>query len=116
MKDCNTHNYTDAAVDLLNAAINLALAGEIGFSDVDPVNPNATLGAVTDVATPANTSASTGFESILMHGTANNNPDAGEGTSFDTGLVYGDFYLVEAGNRLLEMFGGWHDGARVPSR
>lgn len=98
-----THNYTDAAIQLLDNAIKLSLAGEIFFEDIDPRNPSATLGAVTDVATPANTSASDGFESLLLHGTANKNPDAGDGTSYDTGLVYGDYYLVEAGNRLLEM-------------
>lgn len=38
-----------------------------------------------------------------MHGTANNNPDAVDGRSLDTGLVYGDFYLIDAENRLLEM-------------
>lgn len=102
-KDCNAHNYTDAAIHLLSSATKLALAGEISFSDIDPSNPNATLGAVTDINTPANTSVSRGFESILMHATANNNPDAGDGRSFDHGLVYGDFYLIEAGNRLLEI-------------
>lgn len=102
MEHCDVVNYTRAAVRLLDAAINLALAGEIAFKDVDATNPNATLGAITDIKTPANTSVSQGFESILMHGTANNNPNAGEGTSFDSGLVYGDFYFIEAGNRLLE--------------
>jgi hypothetical protein len=48
---------------------------------------NEALGAVTQIFTPANTSASRGFESILMHGTANSNPHAGDGTSYDTGLV-----------------------------
>lgn len=105
LKGCDPHNYTTAATNLLSAAVDLALADEITFSFIDRNHPNATLGAVTDVATPANTSISKGFESILMHGTANNNPNAGEGRSWDTGLVYGDFYLIEAGNRLLEM--GW---------
>ena len=90
---------------LLLSAVDLALAGEITFDDIDISHPNRTLGAVTGIATPANTSVSKGFESILMHGTANNNPHAGDGTSYDTGLVYGDFYLLEAGNRLLEMQG-----------
>ena len=101
--DLIRHNYTDAAIKLLYSAVHLALAGEIKFADIDPNNPNATLGAVTDIATPTNTTVSKGFESILMHGTANNNPHAGDGTSYDTGLVYGDYYLLEAGNRLLEM-------------
>lgn len=103
LKDCDNHNYTDSAVELLTAAVKLALAGEISFGSIDSSNPNATLGATTDIATPANTSVSQGFESILMHGTANNNLNAGDGKSFDTGLVYGDFYLIEAGNRLLEL-------------
>ena len=103
IRDCDNHNYTDAAIRLLTSAVNLALASEITFDDIDENNPNSTLGAVTEISTPANTSVSKGFESILMHGTANNNPNAGDGTSYDTGLVYGDYYLLEAGNRLLEM-------------
>lgn len=90
------YDYGAEAVSLLNASVKLALAGEISFSDLG------TLGAETYIDTPANTPASRGFESILLHGTSNNNPDAGDGTNFDTGLVYGDFYLVEAANRLLE--------------
>lgn len=95
-------NYHDAAVELLKNTLALTLAGEISYSSIDASNPNSTLGAVTDVATTANTTVSKGFQSILMHATANKNPHAGDGTSYDTGLVYGDFYLIEAGNRLLE--------------
>jgi hypothetical protein len=101
--NCNSHNYTDAAVRLLTSAVDLALAGEISFRDFDASTANETLGAKTQISTPANTAVSRGFEAILMHGTANNNPHAGDGTSYDTGLVYGDYYLLEAGNRLLEM-------------
>ncbi|KAK5167032.1 uncharacterized protein LTR77_007761 [Saxophila tyrrhenica] len=96
-------NYTDAATRLLRSATELALAGEIGFEDIDQAKPGASLGAVTEIDTPANTTVSSGFESILMHGTANNNPNAGDGRSYDTGLVYGDYYLIEASNRLLEI-------------
>lgn len=95
-------DYRGAAIVLIKNTMSLALAGEISYSSIDASNPNATLGAVTDISAPARTSASKGFESILMHATANNNPNAGDGTSFDTGLVYGDFYLIEAGNRLLK--------------
>ena len=102
-KDCDHHNYTEAAIRLLDSAVDLALAGEISFSDFDASTANETLGATTQISTPADTSVSAGFESILMHGTANNNPHAGDGTSYDTGLVYGDYYLLEAGNRLLEI-------------
>ena len=102
-RHCDKQNYTDAAIQLLDSAVDLALAGEIAFSDFNRGNVNHTLGAETSTATPANTTVSKGFESILMHGTANNNPHAGDGTSYDTGLVYGDYYLLEAGNRLLGM-------------
>jgi hypothetical protein len=89
-------DYKAAAMKLLKASIDLAFAGKISFSDP------AKLGAETYIDTPADTAESEGFESIMLHATSNNNPNAGAGTNFDTGLSYGDFYLVEAGNRLLE--------------
>jgi hypothetical protein len=94
----NQQKYIKAAKRLLEASVKLALAGEITFAE------NAPLGAETRIDTPANTSASKGFESILMHATSNNNP-AADPKNFDSGLSYGDFYLVEAVNRLLE-YGG----------
>lgn len=87
--------YIKAAKCLLEASVKLALAGEISFIENSP------LGAETYIDTPANTDVSKGFESILMHATSNNSPDA-DPKNFDSGLSYGDFYLVEAGNRLLE--------------
>lgn len=87
--------YRKAAERLLEASIKLAIAGEITFDKSAP------LGAETNIDTPANTDVSRGFESILMHATSNNNPEA-DPKNFDSGLSYGDFYLVEAGNRLLE--------------
>lgn len=92
-------NYTAAATDLLSASIKLALAGEISFADCAP------LGAETFIDTPANTNVSRGFEGLLMHATSNNNPNA-DPRNFDSGLSYGDFYFVEAGDRLLEERGG----------
>lgn len=91
----NPQKYFKAAENLLEASVNLALAGEISFAESAP------LGAETYIDTPANTDTSKGFESILMHATSNNNPRA-DPKNFDSGLSYGDFYLVEAGNRLLE--------------
>ena len=91
----NHRKYLKAAESLLEASIKLALAGEISFAESTP------LGAETYIDTPANTGVSKGFESILMHATSNNNPGA-DPKNFDSGLSYGDFYLVEAGNRLLE--------------
>lgn len=87
--------YRKSAERLLEASVKLALASEISFAESTP------LGAETDIDTPANTDISRGFESILMHATSNNNPEA-DPKNFDSGLSYGDFYLVEAGNRLLE--------------
>jgi hypothetical protein len=91
----SNQKYLKAAERLLEASVQLALAGEISFAESAP------LGAETDIDTPANTAVSKGFESILMHATSNNNPKA-DPKNFDSGLSYGDFYLVEAGNRLLE--------------
>lgn len=90
-----SQKYLNAAENLLEASVKLALAGEISFAE------NAPLGAETYIDTPANTDISKGFESILLHATSNNNPGA-DPKNFDSGLSYGDFYLVEAGNRLLE--------------
>ncbi|TQN64824.1 Unsaturated chondroitin disaccharide hydrolase [Colletotrichum shisoi] len=42
------------------------------------------------------------FDGILKHGTANNNENARR-RYCNHGLVYGDYYLVEFGNRLLNM-------------
>jgi hypothetical protein len=89
------YNYQTAARKLLESSVKLSLAGEITFAE------NAELGAATYIDTPARTDSSKGFESILMHATSNNNP-AADPKIFDSGLSYGDFYLIEAGNRLLE--------------
>lgn len=88
------HDYRQAAMDLLAASEALALAGEVTFRDLPP------LGASTDLSTPANTPVSGGVDAILLHGTSNNNPKV-EQRNFDTGLSYGDFYLIEAVNRLV---------------
>ncbi|KAF4785892.1 unsaturated glucuronyl hydrolase [Colletotrichum scovillei] len=42
------------------------------------------------------------FDGIIKHGTANNNENARR-RYWNHGLVYGDYYLVEFGNRLLNM-------------
>ncbi|MBE3047357.1 glycoside hydrolase family 88 protein [Candidatus Bathyarchaeota archaeon] len=42
------------------------------------------------------------FDSVLKHGTANNNEFARRRLA-DHGLVYGDYYLIESGNRLIQM-------------
>jgi len=42
------------------------------------------------------------FDGLMKYGTANNNADARKRYS-NHGLVYGDYYLVSFGNRLLSM-------------
>ncbi len=42
------------------------------------------------------------WDGILMHATANNNEDAIK-RYWDHGLVYADYYFLEAGNKLLRM-------------
>lgn len=42
------------------------------------------------------------WDGILMHATANNNEDAHK-RYWDHGLVYADYYFLEAGNKLLRM-------------
>jgi hypothetical protein len=42
------------------------------------------------------------FDGILMHATANNNEDAHK-RYWDHGLVYADYYFLEAGNKLMRM-------------
>lgn len=42
------------------------------------------------------------FDGLLRHGSANNNKFARRRYA-NHGLVYGDYYLVELGNRLLDM-------------
>ncbi|KAJ3497794.1 hypothetical protein NLG97_g1626 [Lecanicillium saksenae] len=43
-----------------------------------------------------------GSDTILRGATVNNNPDV-TNRNFETGLVYADYYLLEVGNRLIEL-------------
>jgi hypothetical protein len=92
----------DATIELLQSAVDLALEGE-SFQRLQWQQRERTLGADISNWTAADTSVSKGFESMLMHGTANHYPHDSGGTSYDTGLVYGDYYLLETGNRRLGM-------------
>jgi unsaturated chondroitin disaccharide hydrolase len=49
---------------------------------------------LTSLSSPAYLAEGTGHRSILLHGTRNNN--SGDADSHDTGLIYGDYYLIEA--------------------
>lgn len=87
-----------AAVRLLEEGLaQLALAGgQVSLAGLGQRR----LGADTDLATPAGSEESVGLEAVLLHGTSNDNPMV-ERRNFDTGFEFGDFYFVEAGNRLL---------------
>jgi hypothetical protein len=102
LEACVGRNFRDAAVALLRATTRLALAREVSFAGLARGGADRALGACTGLATPAGAAVSRGFEAVLMHATANRHPGAGRERSFDHGLVYGDAYFIEAGNRLLQ--------------
>lgn len=93
-------NFRVAAIDVVKGLLRTALAqekakfvvdgSEKGFGDDDLAL------AVEDVV-----SGST-FDGILKNGTANNNVGANRKYN-NHGLVYGDYYLLQFGNRLLQM-------------
>ena len=79
-----------AAIDVARDLVNFAVAPEKAKLVANPI---------IDVVDEAPTQT---FESILKFGTANNNVNAKKQYA-NHGLVYGDYYLVELGNRLLRM-------------
>lgn len=95
LEACGEHElsqrYLDAAVCLVQDALNFSLADEKAkltlrgsAVSVEDVHPGRT------------------FEALLKNATANHN--AGDHCRYwDHGLVYGDYYLIEFGNRLLRM-------------
>ncbi len=91
-QDTLANRYREAAIRIVEDTLAFALAPESaklvrmddgGFSLSDP-------------------SPEQNFEAILKYGTANNNANARKRYA-NHGLVYGDYYLVEFGNRLLSM-------------
>lgn len=93
----NASNYTTAAVLLLNATYNMALASPIDFSQASTKASGANL----TITSSSNATGSAGFEATLMHSTVNN-----RGQNADTGLIYADTFFIEAGNTLLQQ-GVW---------
>ncbi|KAH8154699.1 uncharacterized protein LAJ45_01230 [Morchella importuna] len=78
--------YLQRAIDLIDDTIAL--------SQSPPAVYTASPFAVSDI----------GFNAFLMNGTIDNNPaKTHTAASSNTGLVYGDYYLIEAQNRLLGM-------------
>ncbi|KAH6891518.1 Six-hairpin glycosidase-like protein [Thelonectria olida] len=95
LRACGDHElsqrYFDAAILLVEDAINFSLAAEKAKLVIQGRNVS-----VEDVQTGVV------FEAVLKNATANHN--AGDHCRYwDHGLVYGDYYLIEFGNRLLRM-------------
>ncbi|PLB44152.1 Six-hairpin glycosidase [Aspergillus steynii IBT 23096] len=90
-RDALARRFLDAAIDIVRDTIDLSLATEqarLLYGDTD---------VHVEDCVPGST-----FEAILKHGTANNNENARRRYR-NHGLAYGDYYLIEFGNRLLEM-------------
>ncbi|RSL78302.1 hypothetical protein CEP51_008306 [Fusarium floridanum] len=87
-----SRRFFEAAIDIVKDTLDLSLSVEKArFGREHGSNCH-----IEDVLTGQT------FEAILKHGTANNNENARR-RYCNHGLVYGDYYLVEFGNRLLNM-------------
>lgn len=87
--------FLDTAVRIMKETIELALSpAKAEF--VAPVEGG------NDQIVVKNGQEGNHWDGILMHATANNNEDAHK-RYFDHGLVYADYYFLEAGNKLLRM-------------
>ncbi|KAL5362695.1 Six-hairpin glycosidase [Aspergillus floccosus] len=90
-QDALSRRFLDAAIEIVRDTINLCLSTETAhFADC-------TDGLRVEDCVPGKT-----FDALLKNGTANNNQNARR-RYWNHGLVYGDFYLIEFGNRLLDM-------------
>jgi hypothetical protein len=90
-QDALARRFLDAALEIVQDTIDLCLAKEKAqfVSDGKSITvEDSTPGFI--------------FDSILRSGTANNNQNARR-RYCNHGLVYGDYYLIEFGNRLLEL-------------
>ncbi|KAL4972304.1 Six-hairpin glycosidase-like protein [Aspergillus desertorum] len=90
-QDNLARRFLDAAVEIVRDTIDLCLAPEKAQLVGD--GPNIRV----EDGTPGCT-----FDSILKNGTADNNQHARRRYS-NHGLVFGDYYLIEFGNRLLDL-------------
>jgi hypothetical protein len=79
----NNSPFLQYATRLLRATIDMSLAPKAKMQMDGTVNMN-------------------GYDTILLNSTANNNENARE-KSADHGLVYADYYFLEAGNALLSI-------------
>ncbi|KAI0449957.1 unsaturated glucuronyl hydrolase [Xylaria acuta] len=84
--------FLKAAIAIVRETLQYALAREKAL-----LVPSSPYGVGVEDVIPNET-----FEGLLKYGTANNNANARK-RYYNHGLVYGDYYLVEFGNRLLRM-------------
>ena len=85
--------YLDAAVAIVEDTLALCLAGE---------SARLLFGGQGAEVTTEDVVSGKRFDAILKHATANHNSKDRK-RYWDHGLVYGDYYLIEFGNRLLRM-------------
>ncbi|OCT50356.1 unsaturated glucuronyl hydrolase [Cladophialophora carrionii] len=93
-QDALSSRYLEAAVTIVKDTLALCLAPETAIFSRHPSEEGKL--EVEDVV------AGQRFDALLKHATANNNATARKRYR-DHGLVYGDYYLIEFGNRLLRM-------------
>ncbi|KAJ4128972.1 hypothetical protein NW768_007497 [Fusarium equiseti] len=89
-----SQHFLKAAIEIIKDTIDVSLATEMAKLAIDDLGQASI--EVVDVV-PGMT-----FDALLKHGTANNNENARRRYA-NHGLVYGDYYLVEFGNLLLNM-------------
>ncbi|KAI8235593.1 Unsaturated chondroitin disaccharide hydrolase [Colletotrichum sp. SAR 10_77] len=88
-----SHRFFNAAIEIVTDTIDHSLSTEKAQFTRDDIHRGITI---------EDSAAGKYFDGILKHGTANNNENARRRYA-NHGLVYGDYYLVEFGNRLLNM-------------
>ncbi|KAL4891173.1 Six-hairpin glycosidase [Aspergillus ambiguus] len=90
-QDGLARRFLNAAFDIVKDTIDLCLSGEGARFVIDGSNIRV------EDCMPGKT-----FDAILKNGTANNNQNARR-RYWNHGLVYGDYYLIEFGNKLLDL-------------
>lgn len=93
-------NFRVAAIDVVKGLLQGALAEEKASFVVGSLKKESEDGTVALVVEDERDGSS--FDGILKNGTANNNVGANRRYA-NHGLVYGDYYLLQFGNRLLRM-------------
>ncbi|KAL2784180.1 Six-hairpin glycosidase-like protein [Aspergillus keveii] len=96
-QDSLSRRFLAAAIDIVRDTVDLCLATE----KAQFIGGGGTGGEVADLRVE-DTEVGETFDSILKNGTANNNVGARRRYA-NHGLVYGDYYLIEFGNRLLDL-------------